>query len=200
MVSNMASQWMAVCSTAGIIASLLNGSAQALTLQGHANVSTATESIPSTYPAPVALQAQTGQSVPGQTLSLGVHAAQPTEYQGVWRCVSLVTRSSVPNITLGRQMECLISFKVNIDGKLMVYWDQSGWTSSNCSVVNFSPIASSIAHKSSCSGNSNWTALSRDRLRLITTSQMEGQSQVVQYQFGQMIGTYETNSILTRVQ
>jgi hypothetical protein len=55
-------------------------------------------------------------------------------------------------------------------------------------------------HKSACLGNSGWEAVSRDRLRLISSSEMEGRSQVFQYQSGQMIGTYETNSVLTRVE
>jgi len=194
---------MAAFSAAGIIASQLFAPALALTLEGHANVSTVPEM--SNYAAPITLQSQTAQVAmaqppAGPNFNLAASTSQPKAYEGMWRCVSQVTNSTVPSVSPGRQMECLLRFRVADNGRLFVYWDQAGWNPTNCSVVHYTPAESSILHRSAVAGSSGWEAVSRDRLRMVSSSQMEGRSQVVQYQSGQVIGTYETNSVLTRVE
>jgi len=193
--------WAALCA-AGILTSQFCSPVQAMMLSGHASVGVpATSVAPASYPMPVTVQSPARMAVPHPAYQLSATAgSEPSQYEGTWRCVSHVTSSSVAKIAPGREMDCLLQFKLNSQGQLVVYWDEAGWNPTNCAVVSFSPVKSSIVHKSISLSNSNWAALSSDRLRMLSISQMEGRSKVIQYQCGQPVGVYETASYLTRVQ
>ncbi len=133
-------------------------------------------------------------------LGAGKAGSQPSQYQGTWHCVSQVTASNIAGIQAGRAMECYLHFQLTPSGQLLVGWDQQGWSPANCSVVNFNPTESSIVHKSMSLNNVDWSALSQDRLRMLSCNIMQGHSRIVQYRAGQPVGVYETVSSLTRVQ
>jgi hypothetical protein len=195
----------ALCA-AGFIASSIFNPAQAFMLSGRADMNVSGAGVqPATYypaPVPVAVPQYAPAAVAAKpAFNLSVKAgAQPSQYEGVWRCVSYVTNSSVPAIEPGREVDCLLQFKMNGQGQLMVYWNERGWSPANCAAVRFTPVASSIVHKSMSLNNINWAALSTDRLRMLSYSEMEGRSTVVQYRCGRPIGEYETRSVLTRIQ
>jgi hypothetical protein len=195
----------ALCA-AGFFASNFFNPAQAFMLSGRADMNVSGADMqPASYPAPVPVSVPhfAPAAVPARTafkLQAAKAGAQPSQYEGVWRCVSYVTNSSVPAIEPGREVDCLLQFKINAQGQLMAYWNERGWSPANCAAVRFTPVTSSIVHKSMSLHNANWAALSTDRLHMLSSSQMEGRSTVVQYRGGRPIGEYETSSVLTRVQ
>ena len=97
-------------------------------------------------------------------------------------------------------MECTLRFKQNSAGRLMVYWDQEGWSSTQCAVVHFGPNESKIAHKSIDMRNPGWGGVAQDILRMESPTYIEGRSHIEQFQFGRQIGAYETVSMLSRIQ
>lgn len=182
-------------------------------LSGHASLDDS--AAPASYAVPVAVQPvlransdasalQAGVARGAQTspyrLGAGKAGSQPSQYQGTWHCVSQVTASNIAGIQAGRAMECYLHFQLTPSGQLLVGWDQQGWSPANCSVVNFNPTESSIVHKSMSLNNVDWSALSQDRLRMLSCNIMQGHSRIVQYRAGQPVGVYETVSSLTRVQ
>lgn len=198
----MASHLKAALVAAGIGTAQLLTSAQAITLHGYANAALQPTNMYqtsySTYAYPTAPQTQATPRA--NRLNANAQAGtQRSDYEGIWHCVSRVTSSSVPTIGPGREMECLLRFQQDANGRLLVYWDQAGWNSAQCAVVQFSPAQSTIVHKSMNLQDPGWAALSHDKLQMQDASTMEGHSRVVQYQFGRNIGTYETVSLLTRV-
>lgn len=125
----------------------------------------------------------------------------PTDLQGSWRCVTLVTDSLVDSVPVGQKLVSQTDFVKAIDGRVIARCQQDGWTPAQESVTTFSPTQYQMERTNYYLGDASagsWAARSRDRYLLVEKNRMIAESEVDQYINGQFVGRYKTRSTLVR--
>lgn len=127
----------------------------------------------------------------------------PQSFAGAWRCVTVVVNSSVNFIPVGQRVQSQVAFVKRKDGKVVAHWDQAGWTESN---VNITPVSEQEASLERTNyllkhgAQSNWAARSRDHYLKLDADRIAAESSIDQYMDGQLLGQYQTRSMLYRLQ
>lgn len=127
----------------------------------------------------------------------------PTAFEGRWRCVTVVTDSSLDTVEPGHEMVCEIQFQRLPDGKIRAKWNQTGWREAQSAVTAWSPNEAQIDRTDYYYGDNadgTWGARSRDRFTQVDELKIIGQSYVDQYKNGQYLGRYRTKSVLYKTE
>lgn len=123
----------------------------------------------------------------------------PPNFAGHWRCESVVVASAVPDVSAGQRLVSEINFVKAATGNVSMAWSQAGWTSTVTSLrVKGDTLATANRVNQYMTGN--WTAASRDRYVQVSADQLVAESKVDQYVDGRYVGTYNTQSVLYRVE
>ncbi len=127
----------------------------------------------------------------------------PTAFEGRWRCVTIVTDSSLDAVEPGNEMVSEIQFQRLPDGKIWAKWNQPGWREAQSAVTAWSPSEAQIDRTDYYYGDNadgTWGARSRDRFTQVDKLKIIGQSYVDQYKNGQYLGRYRTKSVLYKTE
>lgn len=146
--------------------------------------------------------AKTEQASTAKPLTGTVYSGSfPATYEGNWRCVTVVTDSTIESVPNGQQMESEIQFLRSHDGRILAKWNQAGWVESQANVTAWNATEAQIDRTDYYYGegfNGNWAARSRDRFAQVDRAKMMAQSYVDQYIDGRFMGRYRTKSTLYR--
>jgi hypothetical protein len=127
----------------------------------------------------------------------------PQAFEGRWRCVTIVTDSTLDTVERGNEMISEIQFQRSADGKVSAQWNQSGWREAAAAITAWSPTEAQIDRTDYYFGENadgTWGARSRDRFTQVDKWKIIGQSYVDQYKNGQYLGRYRTKSILYKTE
>jgi hypothetical protein len=188
---------------------LLTAPARALTLSGEAAITevkpVAVRTVLPPEQGELPLPPDSAESVSGSAANAGSATkcdpgtSFPTAFAGLWRCESLVVASAVPDVSPGQRMISQVNFVKSAEGSVSMTWAQDGWTSTLTSLrVKGDSQASTSRVNQYMTGN--WSARSRDRYVKVSENLLVAESRVEQYLSGQYVGTYNTQSILYRVE
>jgi hypothetical protein len=125
----------------------------------------------------------------------------PAAWEGNWRCLTVVTDSTIEGVSNGQQIESDISFQKMPDGRILANWNQTGWQEAQAAVTAWNSREAQVDRTDYFFGektNGNWAARSRDRFEQVDGEKMVAQSYVDQYIDGNYIGRYRTTSTLYR--
>lgn len=142
-----------------------------------------------------------GQAEISETLAELKPDSFPVSFVGNWQCVSIVVDSVVPGVIAGQQISSQMSFLPDSTGKVTAFWNQPGWTETQCDVsaYNARQFKSERTNFFQGDGTSRaWAARSRDEYTVQTVDQLVAFSEVEQYLDGRFLGRYRTKSVLVR--
>lgn len=139
----------------------------------------------------------------GNTLEAQIQTDSfPASYSGTWRVDTVVSDSTVNDVSAGQKMLSSVEFKRQADGRVTARWNQPGWTETQASITTFNQAESMLDRTNYYYGDKMqgaWGARSRDKFTQVSENQIMAQSYVDQYIDGHYLGRYRTKSVLSRM-
>lgn len=123
----------------------------------------------------------------------------PSELQGSWQCVTVVTDSLVESVPVGQKIVSRMDFVKTQDGRVVARFLQPGWTEAQEKVTALSTSRYQMDKTNYyLHSGGGWAARSRDRYQVLERNRMIAESEVDQYVDGCYMGRYRTRSTLVR--